>query len=393
MGQVISAPGIGLALPQYLYPTELQGAPYDMSGNRVALAPGDELPVPAGTWYVNVGMYCSIEFLDPVTGRWSIGSAGGWTGPMMYVKSDGFNVRVANRTGCPIAAGVAAYGSGYVQATTTITQTPGNGTWLPIVGGQLILSGGTLTSNGAGYGVAPIVLIPPPPSAANNANGVGGVPATGYATIASGTVSGFTFTNPGAGYPTAPVAVVVPNPTDPNINVGITQATITFTLTGSGSITGAFNTNPGAPLSNPNQCTLTVAGAGSSGSLTALSLQTVTTASVTGAGSGAGFGTVSALLTTVGGSPPTGSIANGPDALQLAWRPRPAQIGITVTALGTISTQLGTIYDGGLFLTNSAPGTVLIVNQFSGTGSIVAAPTLSLTMGGVRDVVTLQPAP
>lgn len=391
MGQIISAPGVGLALPQNLYPSELQNAPYDLPGNRVTLAPGDELPIRAGNWYISVGMYCSIEFLDPVTGMWSIGSAGGWTGPNMYVQSDGFNVRVANRTGCPIAAGINTYGTGYVQATTTVVATPGNSTWAPVVGGQV--GGASVTVVGGGYGVAPLVFIPPPPSAANNANGVGGVAATGYATIASGTVSGFTFTNPGAGYPTAPTPVVLPNPTDPNINVGITQATITFSLVGSGSITHVFNTNPGAPLSNPNQCTLTVAGAGSSASVVALSLQTVTTGSVTGAGNGAGFGTISALVTTVGGTPPAGSVSNGPDALQLAWRPRPAQIGLTVTALGTISTQLGTIYDGGLFLTNSAPGYVIITNPFSGTGSIVAAPTLSLTMGGVRDIVTIQPAP
>lgn len=391
MGQIISAPGIGLALPQYLYPTELQGAPYDMPGNRVALAPGDELPIPAGTWYVNVGMYCSIEFLDPVTNRWMIGSAGGWTGPNMYVKSDGFNVRVANRTGCPIAAAISAYGSGYVQATTTIVQTPGNGTWVPVVGGQLTLSGGTVTSAGAGYGVAPLVLIPPPPGPANNANGVGGTPATGYAIIASGTVSGFSFTNPGAGYPTAPVAVVVPNPTDPNINVGITQATVAFSLVGSGSITGALVTNNGAPLpdNSLSNVTVTIGGAGSSGSMNANVMQTVKAGSVVG--TGLGYGTLGALLTTTGGGGSVGTVTNGPEVLGLFFRPRPAQVNLAVTGGGTIAAQTGTILDGGLFL--SAPNAVLAVNPLPAANVTVSGATISLIMGSRPDIITVQPAP
>src|SRR5262245_38627984 len=128
----LSGPGLGLPLPQYLYPSELANAPPDISSNRVCLAAGEELPIAAGTWLINTGMYLTLEFLDPVTGNWSMGSNAGWIGGHHYVKSDGFNVRVANRLGCPIGAVVAAYGSGYVQATTTIAVTPGNSTWVPI---------------------------------------------------------------------------------------------------------------------------------------------------------------------------------------------------------------------------------------------------------------------
>lgn len=388
MGTPLSGPGLGLPFPQNLYPSELNQAPYDAPGAAIALAAGDELPIPAGTWLVNTGMYCTIEYLNPQTGTWSMGVNAAWTGGHIYVKSDGFNVRVANRLGCPISAVVAAYGSAYVQATTTITQTPGNGTWVPIVGGQL--AGVSITNVGAGYGVAPLVFIPPPPPAANNANGVGGIGATAYAVIANGTVSGITFTNPGAGYPVAPTPVILPNPTDPNINVGITQATATFSLTGSGSITGAFCTNPGAPLANPNQISLVLAGAGSSGSLTANVLQTVTAASVSGAGTG--FGASAApMLSTTGGVPPTGSVSNNPDALYLAWRPRQAQIGLTTNAGGTLTTQLGAIYDGGLFLTNTAPTPILLGSPLS-NGSVVAG-TIALTMGSRPDIVTIQPAP
>lgn len=389
----LSGPGLGLPLPQFLYPSELTNAPYDAGTNRVTLAAGQELPVPAGTWLVNMGQYLTFEFLDPISGIWSMGSDAAWVGGHQYIKSDGFNVRIANRLGCPISAVVAALGTGYVQATTTITPTPGNSTWLPIIGGQLALNGGTINSTtaGAGYGVAPIVIFPAPPPAGNNPNGVGGIPASGYVSIASGTVSGFTFTSSGAGYTSAPTIVLLPNPTDPNITSGITAATLAFSLGAAGVLSGAFCTNPGAPLSNPNQITLTIAGAGSGASLTANVLQTVTAGSVSGQGTG--YGTLAALLTTVGGVPVTGSIAGSPFSVGLAWRPRPAQIGLSVTAAGTLGTQVGSIYDGGLFLTSVAPNYLLITQPITATTQAYVGATIALTMGSRPDVAVFQPAP
>lgn len=389
----LSGPGLGLPLPQFLYPSELLNAPYDAGTSSISLAAGIELPIPAGTWLVNTGLYSTLEYLNPITGTWSMGDNAAWIGGHVYVKSDGFNVRVANRLGCPISAVVAALGTGYAQATTTIAPTPGNSTWLPIIGGQLALQGGTInsTTQGAGYGVAPLVIFPAPPPAANNANGVGGIPASGYVSIASGTVSGFTFTNSGAGYTSAPTIVLLPNPTDPNITSGITAATLAFSLGAAGVLAGAFCTNPGAPLSNPNQITLTITGAGSGASLTANVLQTVTAGSVSG--SGTGYGTLAALLTTVGGVPVAGSIAGSPFSLGLAWRPRPAQIGLSITAAGTLGTQVGSIYDGGLFLTSTAPNYLLITQPITATTQAYVGATIALTMGSRADVITLQPAP
>ena len=388
MPQPLSGPGLGLQLPQNLVPSELNNAPYDIGSNRLALAGGESFVLPAGHWYVNLGMYCILQYLDPITGVWSMGTAPGWQGGILPIQSDGFTTRVANMLGCPVSAVLVAPGSAYVQGSTTITPTPGNGsTWLPIVGGALALSGGTLTSNGAGFGVAPLAFIPPPPPAGQNANGVGGVPATGYCTIASGTVSGFTFTNPGAGYPAAPGPIVtVASPFDPNIATGITQATITFSLTNAGALTGALCTNSGAPLANPANFTLTVAGAGTSASLTANVLQTITTATVSGVGIGYGNAT-NVLLTTTGGAPVSGSISSNPDALHIAFRPRPAQISLATTGTGgTLAAQVGTIIDGGLFV--SAP-TANVVPQ----GIPTTIGTIALTMGNVPDVVTIQPAP
>lgn len=390
MNQRISGPGLGLPLPQNLYPSEIYNAPPDASTNRITLAPGDTLPIPAGDWLLSMGQYLMLQFLDPVTNTWSMGTNAAWQGGHQFVISDGFNLRIANLLGCPLTASITAYGSAYVQATTTITATPGNSTWVPIVGGQLVSS---IIANGAGYGIAPEVFIPAPPPGNVNANGVGGITAHAVATISSGTVSTISFTNPGAGYPSGVTVVLLPCPTDPNLSTGITNATVAFTLTGSGSLTGALCTNPGAPLSNPNQFTLTVAGAGTQATVVGNVLQTVTAASVSGFG--LGYGTVSALLTTVGGVPNAGTITNNPDALGLAWRPRPAQIGLAVTAAtGSLATQVGSIYDGGMFLTSAAPSFVIATQPVT-SGSLVSltAGTIALTMGSRPDVATLQPAP
>ena len=388
----LSGPGQGLQLPQSLYPTELQNAPYDFSTNKIALAPGEQLPIPAGDWYISLGFYLVLQYLDPVTGVWATGSSASYDRGQHFVKSDGFNARIANLTGCPVGAVITNQGGGYTQATTTVTVTGGGGsTWQPIVGGALGFSSVVTANAGAGYGVAPIVFIPAPPPASNNANGVGGIPATGYCGISNGTVSGFTFTNVGAGYPTAPVPLVLPNPTDPNINVGITAATLSFSLVTGGGITGCLCTNNGAALANPNNFTLTVSGSGTNATLTGIAMQTVVTASVTGAG--IGYGTTNVLLTTVGGVPPTGTVTN-PDFNHIAWLPRPAQVGLAPTgAGGTVAAQAGTIYDGGLFVTNAIPGFVTAYQPITAATVAITAATIALTMGGASDIATMQPAP
>jgi hypothetical protein len=184
---------------------------------------------------------------------------------------------------------------------------------------------------------------------------------------------------------------VLPNPTDPNINTGITAATLSFTLASAGAITAVLCTNNGAALSNPNNFTLTVAGGGTNATLNGIAMQTIVTASVTGAGTG--YGTAAALLTTVGGVPPTGTVTN-PDFNRIAWLPRPAQVGLATTgAGGTVAAQAGTIYDGGLFVTNAAPNFVLAYQPITGTTLAITAATIALTMGSATDIATMQPAP
>ena len=381
----LSGPGLGLSFPQNLFPSELQNAPQDNSSNRLALAPGDSFVVPAGDWIIGMGMYCVLQFLDPVTNAWVIPSGSAWNRGMQLVASDGFNVRVANLTGTVVSASVINGGTGYVQATTTITAigafTGASPTFLPIVGGALGVSG-TFTvavpSVGGGYGVAPLIMIPPPPPAVTNANGVGGIQASAIALISGGTISSISITNPGAGYPTAPPCTVIPSPFDPNLAVGITNATVSLSLTSAGVITGAVVTNNGSPLPNGSlgSVTLSIGGAGTSGSLTANVMQTVVSGSVTGAGTGfSGVGAVS----TVGGAPAAGSITNGPDANFLAFMPRPANIGATLGSLSNIA-----IYDGGLF--ESAP-------SFSQGSAGTVSATVAAVMGSRPDIVIIQPGP
>jgi hypothetical protein len=396
-GAIISGPGLGLQLPQNLYPSELQNAPYDFSTNAIALAPGNALPIPRGTFMVHTGMYSVIQYLDPITNSWTMSPSAAWTGPLHVVQSDGFNVRVANMLGCPVSAVVTALGTGtWVQASTVITPTPANGsTWAPIIGGRLALTGGTITTAtaGAGYGKPPLVFFPAPPPASNNPNGVGGIPAKGWTSIANGSVNGFTFTNPGAGYATAPTVVLLPDPTDPNLATGITAATLTFTLTNTASLTGAICTNSGAALTGPASgadygFTLSVTGAGAAASLSANILQTVIGTSITGAAGG--YGTTAMEISTVGGVPTGGSIPNE-YSIGNAWRPRKAQIGYSVTGSGSLAPgTVGTIYDGGLFLGASAPTPVVSILPLATTGTLNSSG-LALRVGAVADYVLIQP--
>jgi hypothetical protein len=392
----LSGPGVGLMYPQNYYPSQLQNAPNDPSSNRQTLNAGDVFVIPSGTWFVTLGIYLVLQYLDPVTNAWAFGSGTSYERGMQYVKSDGFSVRIANLTGCVVAVSITAAGSGYAQASTTVTAvatgfTGAVPTLLPIVGGQLGLTG-TFTidvpTKGAGYGVAPIIMIPPPPPAATNANGVGGIPATAYAVLSSGSISAVSLTNPGAGYPSAPTAVVVPSPFDPNLSVGITAASVSFSLTGSGSITGVLVTNSGSPLTTGSlaSITLTIGGAGSSGSLTAIVMQTISAASVSGPG--VGYGTGQSLITTVGGAPPNGAITN-PDALQLAFLPRQANIGLTPANTSVSVGSTGVIYDGGLF--EAAPNIVLVQAANLAAPSTVAS--VALVMGWRPDIFQLQAAP
>jgi hypothetical protein len=380
MAYPLSGPGVGLPYAQYLYPTELTNAPVDFSSNRLALAPGDAIVLPRGTWYVDPGLYCVVQYKDPANGQWDAGADAAYSGSMMVVSSDGFTCRVANMTGCVVAAGITGAGSSFAQTTATISPSVGSSTWSPIIGGALSVT--TIANPGSGYGVAPLVLIPAPAPPSSNPNSVGGISASAYTVLTAGTVSAISWTNQGAGYNVAPTATIVPNPTDPNINSGITPATITIGLTGAGTLTGAICTNPGRPLTSAEIAaglTLTAAGgSGTGATLSAVIMQTVT-ALTTVSTAGTGYPTTP-KLTTSGGVPAATALVT-PSTNNRAWKPRAADIALA-TAGGSI-VSISAIYDGGLFEGTPSP---IIVG-----GAPTTAAVVTLTMGSVADHVILQP--
>lgn len=376
MAIIISGPGAGLPYPTNLYPSELGGTAYDVPNNYISLAPGQELMIPStgsNGWLVDPGPYGVIQYLDPVSGTWRAWSSAR-VQPMNQA-SEGFSHRVANLTGCPVAAVVAGGGSGFAQATATVTSNVGGSTWLAIVGGSLSVS--SVTAVGRNYSIPPMVFIPAPP--------VPGVQATGYASIASGSVTGVTLTNVGAGYLSAPTAVLLPNPADPNIGT-VTQATVRLVLNAaqSGAITAALCTNNGAPLATISALTLTAAGgAGSGATITPVVMQTVASASVSAAGGGWGTATNPPAVTTTGGQPVSVSAIGNPIVELTNYIPRQAQINVTSSGAGALSAPV--IVDGGLFV-----GAASAAISPGGTLPTTLA-SIVLTMGSANTTVFLQP--
>lgn len=261
MAQIIAGPGLLLPAPQALYPASLYNVPaYTAPTNYISLVAGDAIIVPAGQWFAAGGVSSAVQILDPVSQQWrslfAIGTAWGTT-----LKSDGFNVRIANLTDTAFATIllnggiVTGAGSGYVQATTTVTAGTGNSTWVPVIGGALGTF--TVTSGGSGYTVPPNIFLAYPPYP--------GVQATATAAISAGAITSITIRQAGAGYLFAPSVVIIPSPLEPASSV-ITNATATVALTGAGTLTAVLLTNFGTPLTTAP--TLTVSGAGTSATAT-----------------------------------------------------------------------------------------------------------------------------
>ena len=374
MSILISGPGIGLPPPQNLYPSELANAPYDTPTNSLTLNAGDTLPIPAGRWMVWPGAFSVIQWLDYTPGIWRNFVA--QRGQPQVVLSDGFTRRVANLTGCPVAAVIPNGGSSYAAATATLSASAGGSTWQPIVGGSLSVS--SVTAAGGGYTEAPLVFIPAPPNP--------GIPATAYATITSGTVSAVSLVNFGAGYTTAPTAVILPNPTDTSTT--ITQATVTFGLANSGKITGALCTNNGAPLTNLTGLTLTAAGgAGSGATVTAVVMQTATSISIVSGGTAFGDATHPALITSVDGvgSSVAATSLQNPLVDLAGYLFRPIWASGVCNAGGTI-TSINT-RDSGLFVGTPTP---VAAPGAAGSVGAVTWPQLAFSMGSTVDTIFLQ---
>lgn len=369
MGQQIGAPGQYLPTGQFGNPANT--GPIQVPGNTITLQPGMAIPVPPGSFEVSPGLYSFIQFLDPVTQTWRTHNSA--RDKLHRVTSDGLNIRVANQLGCPVAAIVTVGGSGYAQASTTVTPSVGNSTWQAIVGGMTSVV--SVATAGAGYGIPPLVEIAPPPAP--------GVQAAAYAVLTGGSVSSVVLSNVGAGYTSIPEVRIVPNPTDPNINTGITQASVSLALAGgtasSGSIAAILCTNPGVSVASVP--TLTIAGAGASGAATAVRLTTMTGGSV--AAGGAGF--VTSGVTTVGGRPSATPQYTNPATDLSGFVPRPAQADLFASGGSLIS--ISSVYDGGLF---AGTPTVIVM---PGAGNLqTTTASVTGTFGTANDTIIIQPS-
>ena len=216
MSNRISGPGLGLQPPAFLYPAILlNGAPYPENTNSFALGAGDTMPIPSGEWLIGLGEYTIIQELDPISGTWrAITSGGVAAGQLEYVRSDGFNVRVANLTGCVIGAIITSSSAGWTAATT-ISANLGGSTWQAVIGGAQSTTA-SISTVGGGFGIAPVIISPRPAGV--------GIPANWVATIGSGTISGLTNIDQGAGYGASNgstiTLTIIPNPSDPNLIAG-----------------------------------------------------------------------------------------------------------------------------------------------------------------------------
>jgi hypothetical protein len=373
MSQRISGPGVGLPPPQNFYPQVVYNAPQDPSSNVMTLNSGSTFNIPAGNFMLDLSPNMIIQYLDPVNNIWDLPRSG-MLGRMFQVFSDGYTSRVANLTGCPVVAVVTNAGSGYPTTGTSVTASgSGGSTWQAVVGGQLSVS--TVSVAGSGYGVPPLLLIPPPPYP--------GVQATGYPTLVGGSVSAVTLNNVGAGYTSAPTAVIVPSPFDPNVVAGnaITQATVVLSTIGSGSVSAVLCTNPGNSVSAAP--TLTIAGTGgSSATATAYLMTTMTGVSVAAAGTGYGAG---AVLFTVGGIPTATAVVTNPLSESRDFVPRPASALLATPAGGSIA-SVSTIYDGGLFI-----GSPYVVIETVGGALITGSATVTATLAGSAGTMRIQP--
>ncbi len=372
MAGFLSGPGQHLPTMQFLYPAYLHNGEYWNSGAEVALAPGQELPIARGRFWVYLGPYCVLQYFDPVSETWRM-----WATNMvspLLVDSDGVNFRVANLTGCAVGAIVTSQGTGYVQGSTTAVPSYGNSQWQPIIGGAISTSV-SIVSTGTGYTVPPICFVPPPPPP--------GVQAKVVANISGGTIAAFTVINQGAGYQTAPSVTIVPNPTDPAFLAGSITGSAggMTTLTGAGELTAMLLTNPGSSFVFPPPPSLTIAGAGVGAAATIIPMWTVTGTSITSGG--AGYDTEDEITTT-GGWPVGTAYWLNPNFEHTPYVPRRAQIGIAAAGGGTITT-VGTINDGGLFF--GAPSTLILAG-----GPLTTEATIALTLGETNATCIIQQA-
>jgi hypothetical protein len=347
--------------------------------NLLTLEAGQIFLPPAGSFLCIPGPYTSIQFLDPVTTKWTTVNAAASYRPI-HLNTDGTNVRLANLTGLPIGALITNAGTGYTNgigsAATGLTITPsaGGSTWVPVVGGAVTST--TQVAGGSSYTFPPIVVFSAPPA--------GGIQASGFANLTTGAVSSITVTNPGAGYVTAPNISFFNDWRD----ITGSGAAFTSTLGSSGILTAMYptgNVQGVAGYGSPQTAIVTFTfSPASTTAATAVMCWVVTGLTVTGGGVAVPAGSAGQCAPTVTLGTRAAGVAGPIDDINLLF-PRAAWIQLNISG-GVIQSTGNTVVDAGLF--EAAP-TFGLVNS---TG---VAPTTGVnitpTVGGITDTSYLQP--
>lgn len=251
------------------------------------LQSGDIWPVPVGNWIARIPPQCAAQWFDINSGQWHVVQTG-LDGTAYFHASDGSNYRIINLSGTISGIKVGVNGTGYAQATTTLSfAAPATGgttaTGTPIIGGSLTY---TVTAAGSGY-TNPRLILPDPWLL----GGVSGlcIPATATVSQTAGALGSVTSGFAGAGYVNAPSAntkTITPAQfsADPNTYLqqgniiivdpagtgGIITPAIANGTAASGGLTGCVMTNPGTEYDGTHIPAVTITGAGTSATATAL---------------------------------------------------------------------------------------------------------------------------
>lgn len=307
-----------------------------------------------GQYIVELGKYTIIQYFDPNLQVWRSFGAAGQTATFT---SDGTNYRIANLTGCPVGAIITTASSslingfyGYNQAgqavtiqngvttlgNTTLTVTPsaGGSTWNAIVGGAINTTV-TITSGGASYTKAPLLVFNPPASQGSQPY----ILPTAICTISGGAINAVTVVNQGAGLVAAPTITVIPQPGDTTGGGGI--LTVNATLVGSGTLLWLQPATPGTSQTSTPTLTFSPSGAAA----TVIMDYTVTGLTVTAAGVAYTSGITYSVV--VGAAQIAGSAANTNPMFDVQLlQPRPAQLTVT-TAGTTFASNTTVVVDAG----------------------------------------------
>jgi hypothetical protein len=362
----ITGSGIGLGAVQYQLPG---------GNNEIVLQGGQTYLLPAGQYMITPDPYTFIQILDPITGLWrNLPTNASKTG---FFSCDGYNMRLANLTGCALGAIVTNVGSGYTSAPV-VTASAGSSTWLPIWTGigltsaaAHIVNSTVTVTNGGTYTYTPQIVFSAPPA--------GGVPATGYVTLSGSAINSVTVVDQGAGYTSVPTITIIPDVRETAAGGGV----LTATLTGSGTIGALLCTNPGTAVTAVP--TLNVSGGGGS-SFAATVEMCFTATGLTVTNGGAAYGNAQPFLVTTAGGANTGTAGASvnPAVSSGLLTPRPAQFLGTSTAGGAITATGLVIVDAGLFM--SVPNAIVI----AGNGNLpttVGAATVTVGATTSRSVV------